>query len=58
MTLEETTMTFTELTADLETPGPDWRRTAVVYQIYPRSCASATSSSKSSRVPKSGSTST
>ena len=39
MTLEETTMTFTELTADLETPGPDWRRTAVVYQIYPRSFA-------------------
>ncbi len=39
MTLEETTVTFTELTADLETPGPDWRRTAVVYQIYPRSFA-------------------
>ena len=39
MTIEETTVTFTELTADLETPGPDWRRTAVVYQIYPRSFA-------------------
>jgi alpha-glucosidase len=39
MTIEETAMTFTELTADLETPGPDWRRTAVVYQIYPRSFA-------------------
>ena len=29
MTIEETTDTFTELTADLETSGPDWRRTAV-----------------------------
>ncbi len=39
MTIEETTVTFSELTADLQTAGPDWRRTAVVYQIYPRSFA-------------------
>jgi alpha-glucosidase len=42
MTIEET-VTFNditaELTADLTRPGDDWRRTAVVYQIYPRSFA-------------------
>ena len=41
MTIEETTVTFTELTADLEIGDrrDDWRRTAVVYQVYPRSFA-------------------
>ena len=39
MTIEET-VAFSDITADLEsTPGQDWRRTAVVYQIYPRSFA-------------------
>ncbi len=40
MTIEDATVTFTELTADpWQTRPDDWRRTAVVYQIYPRSFA-------------------
>ena len=47
MTIEET-VTFSDITAELtaeltadlnDRPGDDWRRTAVVYQIYPRSFA-------------------
>ena len=42
MTIEETTVTFDELTSGLAIERDrrnDWRRTAVVYQIYPRSFA-------------------
>ncbi len=47
MTIEEAMATFDEptpelaaaVTSDRRSPGDDWRRTAVVYQIYPRSFA-------------------